>query len=135
MPNSLKCKIKHLCHNGTLNQSECDRLLRALEREPCEDAVSRKAVLDAMSDTWKHICFVARRKHPTKGEEAVYSDMCGTINRVPPVTPKPLDTVLDEIRAEIDEQYDRVYPYNISCAEGLEMALEIIDKYKAESEG
>lgn len=42
--------------------------------------------------------------------------------------------VLDKIRAEIDEQYDRVYPYNISCAEGLEMALDIIDKYKEESE-
>lgn len=42
--------------------------------------------------------------------------------------------VLDKIRAEIDEQYDRVHPYNISCAEGLEMALDIIDKYKAESE-
>lgn len=38
--------------------------------------------------------------------------------------------VLDEIRAEIDEQYDRVHPYNISCAEGLEMALNIIDKYR-----
>lgn len=40
--------------------------------------------------------------------------------------------LLDKIRAEIDEQYDRVHPYNISCADGLEMALEIIDKYKAE---
>lgn len=43
--------------------------------------------------------------------------------------------VLDKIRAEIDEQYDRVHPYNISCAEGLEMALEIIDKYKANPTG
>ena len=42
--------------------------------------------------------------------------------------------ILDKIRAEIDEQYDRVHPYNLSCAEGLEMALGIIDKYKAESE-
>ena len=41
---------------------------------------------------------------------------------------------LNGIRAEIDEQYDRVHPYNISCAEGLEMALGIIDKYAAESE-
>ena len=39
---------------------------------------------------------------------------------------------LDKIRAEIDEQYDRVHPYDISCAEGLEMALGIIDKYMAE---
>ncbi len=38
-------------------------------------------------------------------------------------------SILDKIRAEIDEQYDRVHPDNISCAEGLEMALEIIDKY------
>lgn len=46
-----------------------------------------------------------------------------------------LDCALDTIRAEIDEQYDRVHPYNISCAEGLEMALGIIDKYRTESEG
>ena len=38
--------------------------------------------------------------------------------------------VLDKIKADIDEQYDRVHPYNISCAEGLEMALNIIDKYR-----
>jgi len=41
----------------------------------------------------------------------------------------------DKVKAEIDEQYDRIKPYNISCAEGLEMALEIIDRYKTESEG
>ena len=46
MPNSLKCKIKHLRHNGTLTERECDRILRALEQEPCEDAISREAVLD-----------------------------------------------------------------------------------------
>lgn len=45
---------------------------------------------------------------------------------------KALDNedVLDKIKAEIDEQYDRVHPYDISCAEGLEMALNIIDKYR-----
>lgn len=40
--------------------------------------------------------------------------------------------VIDKIRSEIDEQYDRVHLYDISCAEGLEMALDIIDKYIAE---
>ena len=40
--------------------------------------------------------------------------------------------VLDKIRAEIDEQYDRVHLYDISCAEGLEMALNIVDKCIAE---
>lgn len=45
MPNSLKCKIKHLCHNRTITESECDRILKALEQEPCEDAISREATL------------------------------------------------------------------------------------------
>lgn len=34
MPNSLKCKVKHLCHNGTITERECDRILKALEQEP-----------------------------------------------------------------------------------------------------
>lgn len=34
MPNSLKCKIKHLCHNGTIIERERDRILKALEQEP-----------------------------------------------------------------------------------------------------
>ena len=53
-----------------------------------DDLISRQAAIDAMSDTWKHICYVARRKHPTKGEEAVYRDMCGTIDRVSSAQPE-----------------------------------------------
>ena len=42
---------------------------------------------------------------------------------------------LDSVKAEIEEQYDRVRPYNIDVAKGLEMALEILDNIgKAESE-
>ena len=67
-------------------------ILKALEQEPCEDAISRQAVLDAMSDTWKHICHVARRRKPTKGEEAVYSDMVGTIKQLPSVNPQESKT-------------------------------------------
>lgn len=33
MPHSLKCKIKHLCHNGTITERECGRILKALEQE------------------------------------------------------------------------------------------------------
>ena len=42
--------------------------------------------------------------------------------------------LIDDVRAEIDEQYDRVHPYNIYVAEGLEMALEILNIYNPESE-
>ena len=42
---------------------------------------------------------------------------------------------LDDVKAEIDEQYDRIRPYNIDVAEGLEMALGIFDNIgMAESE-
>ena len=34
MPHSLRCKIKHLCHNGTITESERDRILKALDQEP-----------------------------------------------------------------------------------------------------
>ena len=44
-------------------------------------------------------------------------------------------TPLDDVKAEIDEQYDRVRPYNIDIAQGLELALDILDNIdKAESE-
>lgn len=33
MPHSLKCKIKHLCHNGTITERERDRILKALDQE------------------------------------------------------------------------------------------------------
>lgn len=46
-----------------------------------------------------------------------------------------INEVLDKIRAEIDEQYDRVHPYNIYVAEGLKMALEILNKYDLERDG
>ena len=38
-------------------------------------------------------------------------------------------SVIEDIRAEIDEQYDIVKRDNIYCVEGLEMALGIIDKH------
>ena len=42
---------------------------------------------------------------------------------------KQMRKAIEDIKTEIDEQYDRVHPYDISCAEGLEMALEIIDRH------
>ena len=42
--------------------------------------------------------------------------------------------LIDDVKAEIDEQYDRIRPYNIDVAEGLEMALGILDNIGKESE-
>jgi len=48
MPNSLKSKIKHLCHNGTITERDRDRILKALEQKSCEDCISRQAILDEL---------------------------------------------------------------------------------------
>ena len=45
------------------------------------------------------------------------------------------EALIEELKAEIDEQYDRVHPYNIDVAQGLEMALGILDRIGKESEG
>ena len=39
MPNSLKCKLKHLFHNGTFTERERDGLLKALEHEDVLDEI------------------------------------------------------------------------------------------------
>lgn len=56
---------------------------------------------------------------------------CDAIQKVIDLEPIPTLGVdeVKKIKAEIDEQYDRVKPYNIDVAQGLEMALDIIDKY------
>ena len=119
--------------------------IKALKQEPCTNAISRQAAIDACLNGWNKD----------------YKEIVEEIRALPPIIPQYTDAeiqkmqdlefaeiqkayeigkakgseVLDKIRAEIDEQYDRVHPYNISCAEGLEMALEIIDKYKASPTG
>lgn len=50
MPNSLKCKIKHLCHNGTINERERDRLLKALEQEQKSEWEHDHEILKAYSN-------------------------------------------------------------------------------------
>lgn len=39
MPNSLKCKIKHLCHNRTITERDRDRILKALEQQDALDKI------------------------------------------------------------------------------------------------
>ena len=76
MPNSLKCKIKHLCYNRTITERERDRILKALEQQD----------------------------------------------------------ILDKIRSEIEEHAEINQNLNIDRARALCWCLDIIDKYKSESE-
>ena len=87
------------------------------EQEPCEDCISREAVLDMVEDMTDQ--FGVGHRVVTEG----------MISLLPPVTPKPKTDVLDKIRAEIDSAK---MPKNRMSffRDGIDTALEIIDKYK-----
>ena len=51
MPHSLRVKLKNLQRKGELTDKDIDRIFKALEQEPCEDAVNRQAVIDVI-DKW-----------------------------------------------------------------------------------
>lgn len=101
--------------------------IKALEQDPCEDAISREAVLKIIE------------KKEFKGD-AIYG-----IERLPSVTPKAESkNVLEKIRAEImqlDYDIESIY-FDYNDREQIEVVhticreevLQIIDKYKAESE-
>ena len=67
---------------------ERDDVLKLLEQEPCEDAISRQAVLDAMNEVYCHIEMIKKRP-VNKTEQAMYLDMIGAVKSVPSVTPQP----------------------------------------------
>jgi hypothetical protein len=99
-----------------------DMAIKALEQEPCEDAISRQAVLDIIDGYYS--CFEDAEEFEQK------------VREIPPVTSKT--DILDKIRAEIEQ---KARPNEKggrgngkSIRYGLCIALDIIDKYK-ESEG
>lgn len=92
--------------------------LKSLSAEPCEDCVSLRDVIRTI-DWWVYY------REPDCRQLVIW--LKERINELPSVTPKQTDA-LDKIRAEIKEQYGGCGLIN----DGLDMALSIIDKYKAE---
>ena len=109
------------------------------EQEPCEDCISRLIVQEEISKS------IALKENSHQ--------MYKRIQAIPPVTPQPFINkpcvsegvcredkiqVLDKIRAEIKNSRDvQRVPYDDDCysfLNGMDRCLEIIDKYKAESE-
>ena len=94
--------------------------IKALEQEPCEDCISRQAVLGKAIDYGSN----------------TYLIPVNSVKALPPVTPQSKTDVLDQIRAEIEreiiprnsDQYDSEAKWQNL---GLRMALTVIDKHKA----
>lgn len=88
------------------------KLEKALEQEPCEDAISREAV--------RHIL-----NHEIKMPIKVWKKLFELIDCLPSV--KPQEPILDKIRAEIVEMRSKQNVGVLEC-------LDIIDKYRGESD-
>ena len=137
--------------------------IKALEQEPCEDCVSRKALIERINHAEEN--FKADNMESIgsdDGDSFVDGVLSGVFNiremviQAPSVTPqepfKPMveidlysvvkqkyieREVLDKIRAEIEEETERDDHADEYCDgyyDGMRKALAIIDKYKAESE-
>lgn len=107
-----------------------DMAIKALEQKPSGDAISREQLLNkayVLSD------ISANRDHINYDVVNV-----NDIKNAPPVNPQPKTDMLNKIRAEIDDlerHYDNDYfsgnkDAMFICSE----VLDILDKYKAESE-
>ena len=140
----------------TSDREALDLAIKALEQQPCDDCISREDVLAlaekgilVSNGNYKSVC-KAINDLPSVTPKGVtitdFADKCRECGRI-----KPCEDVLEKIKAEILDEaeyayadFDR-YKEDILHAEpdelpdddfryGLERAVEIIDKYKAESE-
>ena len=122
---------EHTYTNATEYLRNRVKAIKTAEQEPCEDVISRAEAIKALGydisiesdrglDEYKSVIKEMLCK--------IYDVQKANIEKLPPVTPKQKTDVLDKIRAEIKEE-SRFCP----LTEGLERALEIIDKYTAEN--
>jgi hypothetical protein len=100
-------------------------------QEPCADAISRKAV-DVLVDELARKISDERLRIP-RGRSA--GEIMQDILDLPSVTPKQKqEPILDKIRAEIEQtdfDFGDFYDHTDTI---IQIVLEIIDKYRAESE-
>ena len=117
-----------------------DFYCRPLEQEPCEDAVSRAEVLNLVRLNAFHAKsqIKAIENMPSVTPQEQFKPMV-EIDLYSVIKQKYIEReVLDEIRAEIEEQVLESLSDGGDdwfTAEKVNECLDIIDKYKAESEG
>lgn len=94
----------------------CDMAIKALEQEPCEDCVSRQAVMEYIKN-----CTI------DLGYENGTNMVLDVISNMPSIQPKT--DVLDKIRAELNSLHNGCGLFN----DGVDATLKIIDKYRTEN--
>ena len=108
------------------------------KQEPCEDAISRQAVLEAFN--------LSEKTRKYGGDHSGYDTMMlyeiqDVIEDLPSIQPKPKTDVFDKIIAEIEQEYNRLRTtrtdeiLELGECLGLKLSLKIIDKYRADIGG
>ena len=99
-----------------------DMVIKSLEQEPCEDCISRQAVINGIDNYIEKVQSTGAKDDFISFEELV-------VKALPSIYPKT--DVLDKIRAEMVE----LPTISINANDVYKaQVLQIIDKYKAESE-
>ena len=156
-----------VCYLTSEDNELIESAIEALEKEPCEDCISREAVEDKLLRFCNELEGIFSDIREKNVDDSVcglceydcdhgldgYANECPGFERddcfklkeeyrnewqstkdLPPVQPKPKIDVLDKIRAEILTLDDAEYDFD-GYYKAVTDALQIIDKYKAESEG
>jgi hypothetical protein len=107
--------------------------IKALEQQPCEDAISRQAVMNIIS--FEYGWLIDAKEYNTNIRIA-FNSLMSRVKALPSVTPKAESKdVLAEIKAEIEQKCCITVGSENEPAITLYDVFQIIDKYKAESEG
>ena len=102
------------------------KLAEYLEQKPCEDAISRQAAIDVIERWLECSDYNKAERHIMRATESILYDL-------PSVKQEPTVDVLDKIRVEL-EHVNPLFGM-MSNDTMFKVIFEIIDKYKAESEG
>lgn len=102
MPHSLRVRLKNLQRKGELTEKDIDRIFKALEQEPCDDVVSRQAVLDNLSEL-NVIGFYEAQQD----SKETYYEIRKMVESLPPVRPQePIPDQWQELKETITEMRD-----------------------------
>ena len=125
-------------HMDDQNRKAFDMAIKALEQEPCDDCISRHAVLETIDNRIEQIKKDANEINKYYSHlsfaEGVHDGYCRLkcdLRILPSVTPQPKTDVLDKIRAEIVDLGQCTM--NDNRASGIWACRDILDKYRAGS--
>lgn len=120
---------KHSDNGNCAYTEECHECMwkSKYEKQPCDDCISREAVDEYITNLLSGYLYDEERTR--------LEDLSAYIWELPSVTPKTESkNVFDKIRAEIEEER-KGYPPSADEYKTINKVLQILDKYKSESEG